>query len=228
MAHILIIEDEARIADFIDRGLTAAGHVTSTARDATTGLHRALGGDVDLVLLDLGLPDRDGLDVLRELRGSGSRVPVIVLTARGGVRDRVDGLTEGATDYVTKPFHFAELEARVSLRLTEARQARPDTGPESGAQTVLRVGDVSLDLLQRRLTVGADDHDLTEREFRLLETLLRHPGQVMSREQLLDQVWGFDFAPGSNVVDVYVAQLRAKLGRDRIETVRGAGYRLRR
>ena len=223
MAHILIVEDESRIADFVDRGLRAAGHVTSKAADGHTGLHLALGGDVDLVVLDLGLPDRDGLDVLRELRGSGSEVPVIVLTARGGVRDRVDGLTEGATDYVVKPFHFAELEARIALRLTESRRATPAGG--SGADTVVRVGDVTLDLLQRTLTVADRQHDLTEREFHLLEALLRHPGQVLSREQLLNQVWGFDFAPGSNVVDVYVKQLRTKVGRERIETVRGAGYR---
>lgn len=224
MAHILIVEDESRIADFVDRGLRAAGHVTSKAADGHTGLHLALGGDVDLVVLDLGLPDRDGLDVLRELRGSGSDVPVIVLTARGGVRDRVDGLTEGATDYVVKPFHFAELEARVALRLAESRRVAGGAG--GGDETVLQVGDVVLDLLQRRLTVGERRHDLTEREFHLLETLLRHPGQVLSREQLLNQVWGFDFAPGSNVVDVYVKQLRGKVGHDRIETVRGAGYRL--
>jgi DNA-binding response OmpR family regulator len=222
VAHILIVEDESRIADFVDRGLRAAGHVTSKAADGHTGLHRALGGDVDLVVLDLGLPDRDGLDVLRELRGSGSEVPVIVLTARGGVRDRVDGLTEGATDYVVKPFHFAELEARVALRLSEARRV---TTPGGGGDTVLRVGDVTLDLLQRTLTVAGRDHDLTEREFHLAEALLRHAGQVLSREQLLNQVWGFDFAPGSNVVDVYVKQLRTKVGRERIETVRGAGYR---
>jgi DNA-binding response OmpR family regulator len=225
MAHILIVEDEPRIADFLDRGLRAAGHVTSTASDGTTGLYLALAGGVDLVLLDLGLPDRDGLDVLRELRGSGSDVPVVVLTARGGVRETVAGLTEGATDYVVKPFHFAELEARIALRLAEARRNRTGTAP---AETVLSAGDASLDLFERRLTVAGREHDLTEREFHLLEALMRHPGQVLSREQLLNQVWGFDFAPGSNVVDVYVAQLRTKLGRDRIETVRGAGYRLRR
>ncbi|GAA4412775.1 response regulator transcription factor [Fodinibacter luteus] len=225
MAHILIVEDETRISDFLDRGLRAAGHVTSVAADGHTGLHLALGGDVDLVVLDLGLPDRDGLDVLRELRGSGSEVPVIVLTARGGVRDTVAGLTTGATDYVVKPFHFAELEARVTLRLAESRRAATTSGRPD--ETRLVAGDVVLDLLERRLTVGGTEHDLTEREFHLVETLLRHPGQVLSREQLLNLVWGFDFAPGSNVVDVYVAQLRSKLGRERIETVRGAGYRFR-
>jgi DNA-binding response OmpR family regulator len=225
VAHILIVEDEQRISDFLDRGLRAAGHVTSTAADGRTGLHLALGGDVDLVVLDLGLPDRDGLDVLRELRGSGSDVPVIVLTARGGVRDTVAGLTTGATDYVVKPFHFAELEARVALRLSESRRAAASSG--GSPDTRLERGDVVLDLLERRLAVAGAPRDLTDREFRLLETLMRHPGQVLSREQLLDLVWGFDFAPGSNVVDVYVAQLRAKVGRERIETVRGAGYRFR-
>ena len=226
MARILIVEDEVRISDFLDRGLRAAGHLTSVAADGQTGLHLALLGDIDLVVLDLGLPDRDGLEVLRDLRGSGSDVPVIVLTARGGVRDRVDGLTVGATDYVVKPFHFAELEARVALRLAESR--RPGSGSVRADETRLSAGDVELDLLERRLTVAGAAHDLTEREFQLLETLMRHPGQVLSREQLLDLVWGFDFAPGSNVVDVYIAQLRTKVGRDRIETVRGAGYRFRR
>ena len=122
MARILIVEDETRISDFLDRGLRAAGHTTSVAADGTTGLHLALAGDIDLVVLDLGLPDRDGLEVLADLRGSGSDVPVIVLTARGGVRDTVAGLTTGATDYVVKPFHFAELEARVALRLAESRR----------------------------------------------------------------------------------------------------------
>ena len=220
MARILIVEDETRISDFLDRGLRAAGHTTSVAADGTTGLHLALAGDI------LGLPDCDGLEVLADLRGSGSDVPVIVLTARGGVRDTVAGLTTGATDYVVKPFHFAELEARVALRLAESR--RVGAGSPRADDTRLTAGDVELDLLERRLTVGGADHDLTEREFQLLETLMRHAGQVLSREQLLDLVWGFDFAPGSNVVDVYVAQLRSKVGRDRIETVRGAGYRLRR
>jgi DNA-binding response OmpR family regulator len=225
MAHILIVEDEPRIADFLDRGLRAAGHVTSTAPDGASAIYLALAGGVDLVVLDLGLPDRDGLDVLRELRGSGSDVPVVILTARGGVRETVAGLTEGATDYVTKPFRYAELEARIALRLAESRRAGVFAAP---TDTVLSAGDASLDLLERRLTVAGRQHDLTEREFHLLEALMRHPEQVLSREQLLNQVWGFDFAPGSNVVDVYVAQLRTKLGHDRIETVRGAGYRLRR
>ena len=122
MARILIVEDETRISDFLDRGLRAAGHTTSVAADGTTGLHLALAGDIDLVVLDLGLPDRDGLEVLADLRGGGRDVPVIVLTARGGVRDTVAGLTTGATDYVVKPFHFAELEARVALRLAESRR----------------------------------------------------------------------------------------------------------
>ena len=189
-------------------------------------MYKRQAGDIDLVVLDLGLPDRDGLEVLADLRGSGSDVPVIVLTARGGVRDTVAGLTTGATDCVVKPFHFAELEARVALRLAESR--RVGAGSPRADDTRLTAGDVELDLLERRLTVAGADHDLTEREFQLLETLMRHAGQVLSREQLLDLVWGFDFAPGSNVVDVYVAQLRSKVGRDRIETVRGAGYRLRR
>ena len=182
MAHILIVEDEARIADFVDRGLRAAGHVTSQASDGHTGLHLALGGDVDLVVLDLGLPDRDGLDVLRELRERQRRARHRPHGARRGARPgrrahrRRHRLRRQALP-------LRRLEARVALRLSEARRAAPSGG--GADETVLRVGDVALDLLQRTLGVGGRDHDLTEREFHLLEALMRHPGQVLSREQLL-------------------------------------------
>ena len=163
------------------------------------------------------MPLRDGRDVLREIRARGERLPVIVLTARDGIDDTVGSLEQGADDYVTKPFRFEELLARVRLRL------RDEPALET---TVLTVGTVSLDLRSRRATHETRTIDLTAREFALLESFMRHPGQVLSREQLLSHVWGYDFDPGSNVVDVYVRYLRQKLGGDVIETVRGMGYRL--
>ncbi len=218
MSRILIIEDEDRIAAFIEKGLRAAGYVTQRAADGATGLTLARGGDVDLVLLDLGLPVMDGFTVMRHLREEGRTVPVVVLTARDGERDTVAGLEGGANDYVTKPFRFAELLARIRLRLRE------EPPPQAGG--VLREGDLALDLHTRRADVGGRQVDLTAREFALLEVFLRHPGQVLSREQILSHVWGYDFDPGSNVVDVSVRALRRKVGAERVETMRGAGYRL--
>jgi DNA-binding response OmpR family regulator len=217
MNRILIVEDEARITSFLEKGLTANGFVTSVAGDAREGLERARSGGFDLVILDLGLPDRDGMEVLSELRETDSRTPVIILTARDGVTDTVRGLESGADDYVPKPFRFEELLARVRLRLRDQRAPEP---------TVLRAGDAVLDLRTRRVTVTDRNVELTAREFALAETFFRHPGQVLSREQLLSHVWGYDYDPGSNVVDVYVGYLRKKLGEGRITTVRGMGYRL--
>jgi DNA-binding response OmpR family regulator len=216
MNRILIVEDERRIASFIEKGLRAKGFVTAVADRGREGLSMARTGGFDLVILDLGLPDVDGMEVLRELREE-SRLPVVILTAREGVIDTVQGLDSGADDYVTKPFRFEELLARVRVRLREER------APEA---TTLRAGDASLDLRTRRVTVGERSIELTAREFALAETFFRHPGQVLSREQLLSQVWGYDYDPGSNVVDVYVGYLRRKLGEDRITTARGMGYRL--
>ncbi|KQY51685.1 MULTISPECIES: response regulator transcription factor [unclassified Nocardioides] len=220
MASILIIEDEARIASFVAKGLTAEGHQTTIADDGPTGLDLALGNGFDLVVLDIGLPGIDGFEVLDQLRSQGSRVPVIVLTARDSVTDTVNALEGGADDYMPKPFRFAELLARVRLRLRQY----DDQG--AARDDVLRAGAVSLDVRTRRATVDGTEVDLSAREFTLLEIFLLNPGQVLSREQLLDHVWGFDFDPGSNVVDVYVGYLRRKLGADRIATVRGMGYRL--
>jgi DNA-binding response OmpR family regulator len=168
------------------------------------------------MILDLGLPGRDGLEVLAEMRGRGERMPVIVLTARDAVPDRVAGLERGADDYVTKPFSFDELLARVRARLRDDRGGEP---------TMLRAGGITLDLRTRRADVEGRSVELTAREYALAETFMRHPGQVLSREQLLSHVWGYDFDPGSNVVEVYVRYLRRKLGEERIETVRGMGYR---
>ncbi|MEU5876443.1 response regulator transcription factor [Spirillospora sp. NPDC047279] len=218
MNRILIVEDELRIATFIEKGLKANGFVVSVAEDGDSALAHAFGSGYDLILLDIGLPGRDGFTVLRALREARVTTPVIVLTARDSVQDTVAGLEGGADDWMTKPFRFEELLARVRLRLRGAARA-----PEV---TVLRSGDLALDLRTRRARVGDRTVDLTAREFVLLELFLRHPGQVLSREQILSHVWGYDFDPGSNIVDVYVRALRRKLGDGCVETVRGMGYRL--
>jgi DNA-binding response OmpR family regulator len=220
MARILIVEDEQRIASFIAKGLTAEGHTTVTVGDGADGLDRALSDEFDLMILDIGLPRVSGFDVLDQLRSQGSRMPVIVLTARDSVTDTVSALDSGADDYMSKPFRFAELLARVRVRL---RQAQETTGADDD---VLSVGQISLDLRTRRATTGGKEVELSAREFRLAEIFLRNAGLVLSREQLLDLVWGYDFDPGSNVVDVYVGYLRKKLGSSTISTVRGVGYRL--
>jgi two-component system, OmpR family, copper resistance phosphate regulon response regulator CusR len=218
MTQILIAEDEPRIASFLEKGLRSNGFVTAVADTGTLAASLLRHGQFDLLILDLGLPGKDGHQVLQELRQRGDRMPVIILTARDGVEDTVAGLDGGADDYVTKPFRFEELLARIRVRLRDAG------GPET---TVLRVGDVALDLRTRRAIVGDRTVELTAREFSLVDTLMRHPGQFLSRQQLLDHVWGYDFDPGSNVVDVYIRYLRQKLGDNVIETVRGMGYRLR-
>ncbi|MFD7245545.1 response regulator transcription factor [Streptomyces massasporeus] len=218
MNRILIVEDEERIASFVEKGLRSNGFATTVVTDGDAGHEYALTGGFDLVVLDIGLPGRDGFTILRELREARVSVPVIVLTARDSVRDTVAGLEGGADDWMTKPFRFEELLARVRLRLRTAARA-----PEV---TVLRSGSLSLDLRTRRARSGERTVDLTAREFVLLELFLRHPGQVLSREQILSHVWGYDFDPGSNIVDVYVRTLRKKLGAERVETVRGMGYRL--
>ena len=218
MNRILVAEDEPRIASFLAKGLKANGYVPFVVDNGLDAVESARDSDVDLVVLDLGLPVLDGLSVLQAIRRRGETMPVIVLTARDAVSDRVAGLDSGADDYVTKPFSFEELLARVRARLRDA-------GP-AAASAVLRAGPVHLDLVARRTTVAGDEVELTAREFALAEVFLRHPGQVLSREQLLSRVWGYDYDPGSNVVDVYVGYLRRKLGADLIRTVRGMGYRL--
>jgi len=217
MSRILIVEDEDRIASFIEKGLRSNGFVTSVVGDGTVGFDEARSGNYDLMILDVGLPGMDGFTVLRRLREDGVGLPVIVLTARDSVEDRVTGLAGGADDYVVKPFAFDELLARVHLRLRDERPADA---------SVLEVGDLLLNLRTRRVEDGTREVDLSAREFALAETFFRHPDQVLSREQLLSRIWGLDFDPGSNVVEVYVRYLRRKLGADRIETVRGMGYRL--
>jgi len=217
MTRILIAEDEPHIVRFLVKGLQAQGYATTAAADGDEALALARSGAFDLMLLDLGLPRLDGLRVLAEMRHAQVRLPVIVVTARGSSADIVAGLDCGADDYLSKPFRLAELLARVRARL------RPTPARE---EVVLRNGDLLLDLRTRQAQVGSRTVDLSAREFALAEVFLRHPGQVLSREQLLSHVWGYDYDPGSNVVEVYVRYLRNKIGSARIVTIRGAGYRL--
>ena len=221
MAQIVLIEDEPGIVDFVERGLRAAGFAIESALDGEDGLERALGEGVELVLLDLMLPGRGGLEVLAVLRRNRPGLPVIVLTARGELEDRVAGLDAGAVDYLVKPFSLAELAARIRAHLRVARQS---------PSTTLRCGGIELDLLTRDVrNAGADVH-LSTTEFELLAYLLHNIGQVLSREQILRAVWGYEHDPGTNVVDVYVGYLRRKLRRAGraapIATVRSVGYRL--
>lgn len=218
MNRILVAEDEERIASFIEKGLRANGFRCETVVDGKDAVEFARSGEFDLMVLDIGLPGLDGFSVLRRLRAERVELPIIILTARDAVEDTVAGLSGGADDYMRKPFAFDELLARIRLRLVS------DSAAEA---VILRSGELALDLRTRRASVGEREVELTTREFALLETLLRHPDEVLTRQQLLSRVWGFDFDPGSNVVDVYVRYLRGKLGAERIETVRGAGYRLR-
>jgi DNA-binding response OmpR family regulator len=218
MKRILIAEDEPGMASFLDKGLGSRGYATTVVEDGAGAMAIASDEDFDLLVLDLGLPDVDGLSVLRELRRRGERLPVLILTAREDLSDKVEGLDAGANDYVTKPFKLDELLARVRVQLREGRGGEP---------TVLEAGGVTLDVRTRKAMLEGEAVDLTAREFTMLETFMTHAGQVLSREQLLAHVWGYDYDPGSNVVEVYIRYLRRKLGDELIETVRGMGYRLR-
>lgn len=221
MSHILIAEDESRIAAFIDKGLRSNGFTTTVIDNGLDALYLAQEKPFDLLILDLGLPEKDGLEVLEELRGQGQTLPIIILTARDDIHDKVTGLENGADDYVTKPFRFEELLARIRARLRNLPTAR------SEEKDVLQVSDIVLNLRTRQAIVNGKAIELSVREFAMAEMFFRHPGQVFSREQLLDHVWGCNYDPGSNVVDVYVGYLRKKLGGSLIETVRGMGYRLK-
>ena len=217
MKRILVAEDEPRIASFMEKGLKAAGFTTTVVGNGNTALSMARSGDYDLLILDLGLPGRDGYEVLQSLRQARSSLAVVVVTARDSIEDTVATLEGGADDYIAKPFRFEELLARVRLRIN------PDRVPEP---SVLRAGVVALDLRTRRAIVESREVELSAKEFALAEMFFRHQGQVLSKEQLLSRVWGYDFDPGSNVVEVYVRYLRRKLGHQTIKTVRGMGYRL--
>ncbi|MBD2091251.1 response regulator transcription factor [Microcoleus sp. FACHB-1515] len=222
MNRILIAEDEARIAAFLEKGLRSNSFTTAIAKNGHEAIAMAHSSDFDLLILDLGLPGKDGWQVLEEVRGRGEDLRIIILTAQDEVDDTVTALEGGANDYITKPFEFTELLARVRVQLRDRAIPRPHS-----RKTTLQVGDVTLDLLTRQVWVNHQLVEMSTKEFALAEVFLRHPMQVMSREQLLNQVWGYDYDPGSNIVDAFVRLLRKKLGRDSIETVRGIGYRLR-
>ena len=219
--RILVVEDERTLAGFIEQSLRSEGHAVTVCHDGDSGEAAALTGDYALVLLDLTLPGKDGLEVLRAIRARMPELPVIVLTARAAVEQRVEGLDRGANDYVTKPFSFEELLARVRAQLRS---------PSQRESSVLEAAGIHMDLRTRRVERDGHQVQLTAREFELLAYLMRHPDQVLSREQILNAVWGFDFDPGTKVLEVYVGYLRRKLqdteGSDPIETVRNVGYRL--
>ena len=215
--RLLLVEDEARLANALRRGLVADGFTVEVAGDGASGLELARFGDFDAVLLDVMLPRLSGYDLVRTLRTEENWVPVLMLSAKDGEHDEADGLDYGADDYLTKPFSYVVLTARLRALLRRAPQARP---------AVLAAGDVRLDPATRQVTVADEPVSLTPREFGLLEYLLRRPGQVITKTEILDHVWDHAAAVHPNVVEVYVGYLRRKLGRQLVETVRGAGYRL--
>lgn len=218
MSSILVVEDEARIAAFVAKGLKSEGYTVTVVSDGITGLDYALTGDFDLVILDIGLPELNGFEVLERLNAERPDVKVIVLSARDSAADVVTGLEGGAVDYMSKPFSFAELVARVRLRLAQA---------SAGVEPLeFEAGGVRLDLRRRTVFVDGTEVELSARELALAEALMSNRGRVLSREQLLSKVWGYDFDPNSNIVDVYVRYLRKKIGQEFITTVRGLGYRV--
>jgi DNA-binding response OmpR family regulator len=218
--RILVVEDEERILSFVSRGLVAAGYTVDSASDGRTGVDKALRLPCDLVVLDLLLPGLNGLEVLEELVRKKPGLPVLVLSARSDLQTKLRGFELGAVDYLAKPFALDELLARVRAQL---RRLRPLDEPLQ----VIKGVRIALDVARRRVTVGSVDCELTDREFHLLRYLLQHEGEVVSRERLLAEVWGYDFDPGSNVVEVCIRRLRKRLGPEApIETVRNAGYRL--
>ena len=220
MTSILVVEDEPGISSFVAKGLTSAGYNVTVVDKGADAISGALGGDYSLIVLDIGLPDMDGFEVLEQIRGQGATLPIIVLTARSSVEDTVSGLEQGADDYMSKPFRFEELLARIRLRLKNASSDDPSN------MVQINLGGLHLDLRTRCATIDGEPVELSAREFTMLQAFMEHPDQVLSRSQLLDMVWGYDFDPGSNVVDVYVRYLRRKIGSERIVTVRGMGYRL--
>lgn len=221
MPRILIAEDEPIIANFIAKGLQSQGYTTLVTASGLELVNLANSKDFDLLILDLSLHDKDGLFALAEIRGRGETLPVIILTARDEISEKVAGFESGANDYLTKPFSFDELLVRIRARL------RDHSYTVNSAQTSIILGEISLDLRMRRLQVNGRSFDLSAREFAMLETFMRHPDQVLSREQLLNHVWGYDYGSSTNVVDIYVGYLRKKLGTKRIQTIRGMGFRFR-
>jgi two-component system OmpR family response regulator len=222
VVRLLVVEDEARMAVLLRRGLAEEGYAVDLARDGPEGLWMAEENDYDAIVLDVMLPGMDGFEVCRRLRAGGRWSPVLLLTARDSVADRIGGLDAGADDYLIKPFAFGELAARVRALVRRGAGARP---------AVLQVGDLALDPAARTVARAGTPVELTAKEFALLELFMRHPGEVLSRGRILEHVWDFAFDPTSNVVDQYVGYLRRKVdrpwGRSDLQTVRGAGYRLR-
>jgi len=220
--RILVIEDERTLAGFVEQSLRGDGYAVTVCDDGPSGEAAAITGDYALVLLDLTLPGKDGLEVLRTIRARLPDLPVVALTARTAIEQRVEGLDRGANDYVTKPFSLEELLARVRAQLR---------APGQRESSVLDAAGIRMDLRTRRVQHDGHDVQLTAREFEVLAYLMRHPDQVLSREQILNGVWGFDFDPGTKVLEVYIGYLRRKLAAtgkvDPIETVRNVGYRLR-
>ena len=217
--RILVVEDERRITAFIKKGLQEENHAVDVAYDGMEALDWASAVDYDLILLDVLLPHKDGIEVCRELRAQGSQVPILMLTARDAIEDRVRGLDSGADDYLVKPFAFPELAARIRALLRRGSEIRTPH---------LQVGELVLDTLTRRATRSGQVIELSAREYAVLEFLMRHPGQVLSRTQIVDHVWSYDFTTTSNVVDVYIGYLRRKIDdgfeTKLIQTVRGSGY----
>jgi two-component system OmpR family response regulator len=220
--RVLVVEDEVRLALLLKRGLEEEGYAVDSSGDGAEALRHATETDYDAIVLDIMLPRMDGLEVTRRLRAEGRWTPVLLLTARDAIDDRVVGLDAGADDYLVKPFSFAELAARLRALVRRGRVERP---------TVLEVGDLRLDPARRRAWRAEVELDLSPKEFALLELFLSHPGEVLTRTRILEHVWDFGYDPASNVVDQYIGYLRRKIdrpfGRDDLETVRGAGYRLR-
>ncbi|MBS0360281.1 MAG: response regulator transcription factor [Proteobacteria bacterium] len=220
---LLIVEDDREAAGYLKRALSEAGHAVDFATDGRDGLLLAAGEPYDVIVLDRMLPQVDGLAILRTIRASGVKTPVLLLTALGGIDDRVEGLEAGADDYLVKPFAFAELLARVN-----ALARRP---PTQELRTELAIADLKLDLLKRTVTRGGRRIELQPREFQILEYLMRHAGRVVTRTMLLESVWDFHFDPKTNIVETHMSRLRGKVdrgqGRELIHTVRGAGYVLR-
>lgn len=221
--RILLIEDDTQIADYISKGLREAGYTVLVTHDGREGLFLATGEEVDAIILDRMLPGLDGLDLLRMLRTTGRHTPVLILSSLADVAQRVEGLREGADDYLVKPFAFAELQARLEVLLR-----KPAAAPQE--QTRLQVADLEMDLLRRTVRRAGRPVELQPREFRLLEYLMRHAEQVVTRTMLLEAVWDYHFDPQTNVIDVHISRLRQKIDRDHdqplLHTVRGAGYRL--
>ncbi|WP_024331320.1 response regulator transcription factor [Winkia neuii] len=220
MTKILVVEDEAGISSFIAQGLEKEGMEAVVAQSGGAAIDLVLGDEFDLVILDIGLPDMDGFEVLKQIRGQGVTMPVIVLTARSSVEDTVAGLEGGADDYMPKPFRFEELVARIKLRIKQSG------GANGNAENLITVGNLELDTRRRQAVADGKKVELSSREYTMLQAFMEHPDQVLSRTQLLEMVWGYGFDPGSNVIDVYVGYLRRKIGAKRIVTVRGMGYRL--